>query len=232
MASEVKRAQYGILKILLRHLEAFRVRNLSSLPLGVRRFLHYGVAARRLHQTANRGQSRLALRLDQPAAGLRPAPQKILRTPRRLFKTAGSRGKARGEFLVGSTRGQPRGQVFQVHSNRCKAEPARGQSKRRGRERWRMGASRDLSSPTLRCSQHPLWRSSQAASVRPVRLPGAVGFILRPCVPSAPRPWHCSKNAPRRTLPACGSYERHSAPAAPLRCPAPCPSRASSLAAL
>ena len=51
MASEVKRAHHGILKVLLRHLEAFLVRNLSTFNLGLHNVIHCGVAARRLHQT-------------------------------------------------------------------------------------------------------------------------------------------------------------------------------------
>jgi hypothetical protein len=38
-------------------------------PFGRHRFFRYGVAARGLHQTGNRGRSRPALRLGQPAAG-------------------------------------------------------------------------------------------------------------------------------------------------------------------
>src|ERR1051326_19302 len=96
MASEVKRAHLGILKILSSSQTAtFGTRRLS--PLGLRRLFHYGVAARRLHQTANRGRSGLVLS-EQPAAGLWPAPQKITRTARRPVKTAGSRSEERGQF--------------------------------------------------------------------------------------------------------------------------------------
>ena len=51
------------------------------------------------------------------------------------------------EFLVGSTRGQPRGKVFKFHSNMVKAEPDRGpiQAARSGWATWRTGASRDQS---------------------------------------------------------------------------------------
>ncbi len=43
MASEVKGAHYGILKILLHYLESFFVRNLSSFPCGLHRFFFSGL---------------------------------------------------------------------------------------------------------------------------------------------------------------------------------------------
>ena len=47
-------------------------RNLLACAFGLRRFFPYLVAAAGLHPTANQGQSRLLLRLDEPAAGLNP----------------------------------------------------------------------------------------------------------------------------------------------------------------
>jgi hypothetical protein len=45
-----------------------------------------------------------------------PAPSKIMRSPRRLFKTTRSRSPERSEFGPGSTRGQPRGKIVNVRA--------------------------------------------------------------------------------------------------------------------
>jgi hypothetical protein len=105
-------------------------------------------------------------------AGL-PAPSKIMRSPRRLFKASRSRPKERSSFRVSSTRGQPRGKVVMLRSFVCiKPSRARVHSKRRGREQWRTDASRDhrpqraVTAP-VRCARP--WRASVRRSGSPAR---------------------------------------------------------------
>src|SRR5262249_21068527 len=66
---------------------------------------------RRLHQTANRRRSRPALRLGRTTAGRRPAPRENRAFPAPAIQNGGLTLE-RGEFLVGSTRGQPPGKVI------------------------------------------------------------------------------------------------------------------------
>jgi hypothetical protein len=58
------------------------------------------------------------------------APSKIMRSPRRLFKATRSRSAERSEFVVGSTHGQPRGQVvqFRAYLGKGRAAPGSNQS--------------------------------------------------------------------------------------------------------
>jgi hypothetical protein len=174
MASEVKRAHPGILKILTSFKSlltgAVDLRLLSA-PL----VSFAGLQPEGLHQTANRGRSRLAFRLDQTAAGRRPAPQKIMRSPRRLFKTAGSRSGERGEFLVGSTRGQPRGKVITFHSSLDNSRAGRGPIKPARSGPVAQGCIAGSKVPNVALLAAPLLALVPGCLSSAVWLPGTVG---------------------------------------------------------
>jgi len=89
-----------------------------------------------------------------------------MRSPRRLFKAAGSRSGERGEFLSGSTRGQPGGKVIKVRFHLMK--PSRPRANPSG-EVGNRGARvhRGIIVPNDWFLAEPWWRSSQAALVRP-----------------------------------------------------------------
>jgi hypothetical protein len=100
----------------------------------------------------------------------RPAPSKIMRTPRRPFKSWRSRSHERSQFGVNSTRGQPHGKVFMVRPDRDNAEPRRGpiQATRSGcwcRGAWR--ARRPNGCGTLRRTRP--WRALVRRSGSPAR---------------------------------------------------------------
>ena len=132
----------------------------------------------------------IRVKADQPFAWARrlqthwSAPSKIMRSPRRLFKATRSRSQERSEFDASSTRGQPRGKVLGVRFSGFKKPSRTGvQSKRRGREQWRMGASRDQR-PQRAVSRSTLgrarpWRASVrrcGSPVRSAKLPYGAGI--------------------------------------------------------
>lgn len=101
-------------------------------------------------------------------------PSKLSRSPRRPFKTTGSRSWERAQFVTGSTRGQSRDRVSCGRS-RSQGRAAPGaHPKQRGRERGRPDALRDRS-PQRRVS------CSIFGCARPwlppfgLQLPGTVG---------------------------------------------------------
>jgi hypothetical protein len=108
----------------------------------------------------------------------RLAPEKIMRSPRRLFKTSRSRCKQRAPFGAGSTRGQP--QAISSGSDTIKKKPSRAgvRSKRRGREPRCKGGRRDQRPHRCATPTH----SSLACLRSAVWLPGTVGMARLGCL--------------------------------------------------
>jgi hypothetical protein len=115
-------------------------RNLSTTACDPRRFFLFAVAAVRLHQTANQGQNRLALCLGRPAAGtLAPRPRKSC-VPHAGYSKRGDRVPRNGRSSMSARReGSHAAKVVKFRFQCIKPSRAGGQSKRRGRERWRTG---------------------------------------------------------------------------------------------
>ena len=146
------------------------------MPFGLHRFFRYGVAAAGLHQTANQGQSRLALRLGRPAADTlvcafenHPFPTSALQSDAiTLRRAVGVRCQLDARAAAGQG---PRGPIFRFQE----AEPYRGpiQATRSGTVAH--GCVAGSASPTSGFSQHLGSRSSLACLSSAVWLPGTVG---------------------------------------------------------
>jgi hypothetical protein len=147
------------------------LRSYGPVPLGLHRFFQPGVAAARLLQTANQGQSRPALRRDQPAADawacalenhtfLTSALQSDAIT---LPRAVGVRCRLEARAAAGQA---PLGPILFMKPSRAEV-----QSKRRSREPWRTGASRDQR-PQQAVARSTLGRARPwRASVRPCGSP-------------------------------------------------------------
>src|SRR5262249_36177981 len=156
MASEVKGAHRGILKI-PSSFSSFPSEAVDLRHLVCTAFFHYGVAARRLHQTAKRGRSRTTLRLDRPTA----SPSACASENPALLTSALQSG---GLTLLGGrlVRGQLDARAASRQGRKAplrsaKAEPHRGpiQAARSGTVAH--GCSAGSRSPTCRFLQHPWW---------------------------------------------------------------------------
>src|SRR5207248_2778980 len=110
------------------------------MPVELRRFFHYGVAAPELHQTAKQGPSRLAFRLDQPAAGSLACalenhafPTSAIQNDEITLRRTVS-VQCRLDARAAAGPGRPGSDPTWIKPSRAGV-----QSKRRGREPWRMG---------------------------------------------------------------------------------------------
>ena len=113
-------------------------------------------------------------------------PKKLLRSPRRPFKTTGSRSEKRSQLVASSTRGQPRGQVISSDSTSKRPSRTGVQSKHRGREHGRKAA---LGIAVPQGCRYPKSRSSLACLRSALWLPGTVGLVpLRIAHVVLPRP--------------------------------------------
>jgi hypothetical protein len=140
-------------------------------PSGLRRVFHYGVTAARLYQTANQGQRRPAFRLGLPAAGTSACalenhafPTSALQSDKiTLCRAVAVQCRLDARAAAGHS---PLGPIC------LWTKPSRAgvQSKRRGRERWRTGASRDQRphSGSIPVGARP-WRASVRRCGSPAR---------------------------------------------------------------
>ena len=151
------------------------LRTLLTPAFGLHRFFPDGVAAAGLHQTANQDQSRPALRRDQPAADTlvcalenHAFPTSALQNDAiTLAGAVGVRCQLDARAAAGQGPRGPRSSGFKKPSHT--GVP----SKRRGREPWRTGASRDqrpqrtVAGSTL--GRVRPWRASVGRCGSPVR---------------------------------------------------------------
>ena len=83
---------------------------------GLRRFFHLGLQPPRCTKQLIRVKTGRSFAWTCRLRAPWPAPSKIIRSPRRLFKASRSRSRERSSFRVSSTRGQPRGRVVMLRS--------------------------------------------------------------------------------------------------------------------
>ena len=118
-------------------------------------------------------QVRGSLKESHDCRAFRPAPSKLTRSPRRLFKTISSRSVKRARSAHGSMRGQPRGTVAVPINTFQWPSRTGGQSKPVRSGTLAYGYLPGSLSQTTRFSQHPWLRSSQvglrSASSSPAR---------------------------------------------------------------